>query len=226
MGWTQGVAICEPAPGGSQCGPFGGIKPPKWMSGQYVPPYGMMWANNAPKVTLAANTAYWVPFPIWETSSFAGAYTVLGTTHATLNARMALAAEATGGGPGALIKDFGATTLTTAGLYGFTSTVTDVPPQMAYLGIVTDSNPALVTMMNYIRFSDAGWVSAADPHLGMGNFVAPDPFNTNALYFAPCGYSGAMTFGAFSDPVPAPTANLYSPTLSSSEIPIMVLKVL
>lgn len=188
-------------------GPYGGMLPPLPPAGisAGVGPYG--YATDGAAITLTTNVIYYIPYPIFRTTTFAGAqvYTTGATTGK--HARLGLYAEAATGGPGALLKDFGAVTCGASGaVLQAASSVTIPGPQMCYAVILTDA-AALSTIGFYALKTNVGFLAASQfmsmlPDIGGANISAANIDN------AVIGWKAAQTYGALPATAPAPSSNV------------------
>lgn len=189
-------------------GPYGGLLPPVPVSGINMGIYPYGYNNDGAELTLVTNTIYYVPFPIFRTTTFIAS--AVGDTGATTGktVRTGIYAEAAGGGPGALLKDFGTVTCTGgSGILRASSSVTISGPQMCYAAVL--SNAAKLGTMNVTIPITAVGMLTSDARL---SFLG-DIGNAGMSGFTPAiiaGWSATQAFGALPSTATAPAANVYA----------------
>lgn len=204
-------------------GPYGGMPPPRPISTMGIFPYGYNGTTTGtPTLTLTANRCYIVPFPIFRTQSFSGfQFMDSGTGNNGKNIRTAIYAESASGGPGSLLKDFGAVGLTgTAALHQAANAVTIAGPQMCYVELVSDSTPVMQGMdINYYH-TNAGYETLGSWITTLGDIggasIAAQPF---------IGWYASLTYGAFPSTSVTPATNISKLDSGRTALPAMQLYV-
>lgn len=201
-------------------GPYGGMAPPTPLAGisMGVFPYG--YASDIGTLAMVANTVYYVPYPIFQTETIAGSQIHdSGAGNNGMHVRTALYAQSASGGPGALLKDFGAVSLTgTAALHQAANSVTVSGPQMAYLAIVSDSTPTLYTMGFLTTVSSVGDISTYPLATLLGDIGGGSISSALGARFPIVGWNASLTYGAFPSTATAPSANTVSTNSSGSTV--------
>lgn len=191
-------------------GPYGGLLPPIPMAGMAFFPYGYASSDGTQAIT--ANRIYYTPFPIFRTTTFAGArFADSGAGNNGFNVRLGIYAEASTGGPGTLLKDFGAAALTgTAGTHALANAVTVAGPQMCYVALLSDSAATLKCMGPIYESSAAGFIGIPGAPTLIGDFSATVNFTGNGA--TPMGLNAAQAYGALPGTATAPTTTVVNAT--------------
>lgn len=200
------------------CGslPYGGIAAPQPLAGisMGLLPYGFV--ADGQSNSFATGTVYYVPFPVFQTTTFAGSQILdSGAGNAGKHARTAVYAQSATGGPGALLKDFGIVALSgTPGLHQAANSVTITGPQMCYLAIVFDGSTTMATIgvleeASAVGFYPLSIISSMLGDIG-GNFPSG---RTSQL-----GWTATQVYGAFSGTATAPSANFITTAVSGPTV--------
>lgn len=185
-------------------GIYGGVKPPRYLSGKVYIPQHVLASSGTLAVT--ATRRYYVPFFCSFTQTFAGMKTYnSGVGDNGKKIRMGVYNEATTGGPGTLVAEVSETTLTGASaIRTATGSMTLIGGQMYFLCFTSDTAPTMHVMGHF--------TSAAGS-------VAPAPFSTQHGIFTwdvgstdsrtqPLGDYVDTAYGALPSTAVAPTASV------------------
>lgn len=188
-------------------GSYAGVAPPILMPGKILLPPHMRFGNGE-TMTTTAGRYYVVPFFVARTTTFAGVkFRNSGAGDIGDLVKIAFYGEAAAGGPGALAKDFGISTLGgAAAINTLVSAWTAVGPAWYYGVIVSNNTCDLNVMFPGAYYSSAGLLPLVPEATRLGAFATD--------LFAALGsttYQGDYVAGTYAN---FPEATALAPTNS------------
>lgn len=183
-------------------GPFGGVAAPPFLPSKYYWPHYLE-PMTAP-LTITANRLYRAWMFVGETTTFAGGWFFnSGTGDTGLKLRIGVWDRL-----GALLKDFGETTLNgSAALRAVANSVT-IAPGLIQVGLVSDTAPSLRSMRAAGFLSAAGVVSVNPLANLLGVFSGQAATGGDGQRAMPVGDYAAFTYGALPTPITPATATI------------------
>lgn len=153
-------------------GIFGGLGPPRLLSGKMILPPHLMRDTNAGMITTGARY-YIVPFPVAKPTTFSGAkFFNSGAGDNGDKVKIAAYSESSSGGPGLLAKDFGEATLTAAAAIRTLASSWNAAPGMYYLELVSDNAVGLWAMSPMHQVTAVGYTGVNAQANLLGGFAS------------------------------------------------------
>ena len=191
-------------------GPYGGSLPPIPVAGVNagVFPFGCIGTNAT--YTATASTAVYIACPIFRTTAFAGVQIYdKGAATGSL-VRIGLYAESVTGGPGALLKDFGAITTTGGPTILRAASSATVTAQMAYLAFNCNSSTWITYGMDMLGLITGVGVLSGYQTLSLLSDIGGTRIGNEAVTLQPQAWNVSLTYGAWGATATAPSANVYT----------------
>ena len=155
---------------------FPNNNPPRYITGSsYI---SSAYKGTGASVTMATGVDYFFPFAVWANVTFSAAqFFNSGVGDNTKNVRIALYKDdGATGGPGTLVTDFGAVTLTGASALRTATASAICSPGMYWGAIASDSNPVIYGMNTFLFASDVGYLPTStqiEQYIGLITPIAP-----------------------------------------------------